>query len=629
MHERESGRYKVFTRRAMLLGGGKLALLSTLVGRLYYLQIIEADQYTMLADENRINLRLLPPPRGRVLDRFGVELASNRQNYRVVLIPEQTNGVEETLAKLAELVPVSEAERARVIRDSRRKRRFVPIPVVEYLSWEDFARVNVHSPDLPGTQLEVGETRDYPFGEALAHLVGYVAAVSEKDLTGDPLLELPGFRIGKSGIEKVYDMALRGKAGNSRVEVNAYGRVIRELTRKDGQPGDDIVLTIDVGLQQFATRRLGEESASAVVLDAHTGDVLTLASTPAFDPNAFNIGLTGEYWRSLVRNKRKPLINKAIAGQYSPGSTFKMVVALAALEAGVIAPDYTVTCRGFFKLGRQVFHDWKRGGHGTLNMVEAIEQSCDVYFYDIALKTGIDRIAAMARRFGFGEVTGIDLPNERPGLVPSRGWKEALRGAPWQKGDTVNVGIGQGYMLTTPIQLAVMAARLANGGFAVTPRLTRRARTGAEGDAAAPEPAAPMGLTAGSLAVVRKGMERVVNSRRGTAYRARIKDEDLAMAGKTGSVQVRRITKAERRSRLRKNEEKPWEERDHAMFVAYAPLKSPRYAIAVVVEHGGGGSKAAAPVARDILIETQKRDPARQPPIGRLAARPVRPDEKG
>jgi penicillin-binding protein 2 len=608
MRQRDTNRHKAFTRRALLLGGGKLALMSTLVGRMYYLQVVEADQYAMLADENRINIRLLPPPRGRIFDRFGNEVASNRQNYQVVLIPEQTNGVEHTLDKLAQLVPVSETDYARVLRDVKRKRSFVPIPVVEHLTWDEFARVNANIPDLPGVQLEVGETRDYPYGESLAHIVGYVGAVSEKELTDDPLLELPGFRIGKSGVERIYDLDLRGKAGNSRVEVNAYGRVIRELTRKDGQPGDDIALTIDVGLQEFVTERVKDESAAVTVLDIHTGDVLAMASTPAFDPNAFNVGLSHAYWNELNTNKMKPLISKTIAGQYPPGSTFKMVVALAAMEAGVAGPDYTVTCNGRVRVGNHTFHCWKRGGHGKVDMVEAIQKSCDIFFYEIARKTGINRIAAMAERFGLGAPTGIDLPNERPGLVPTKEWKQALRGSPWQQGDTVNVGIGQGYILLTPLQMAVMAARIANGGFAVKPRLTRPA------DGTAP-PAESMKLSSAALKVVRRGMTNVVNHRRGTAYRARIEDEAMAMAGKTGSVQVRRISKAERRTRVLKNEEKPWEERDHAMFVAYAPLDAPRYAISVVVEHGGGGSKAAAPVARDILIETQKRDPARKSPV--------------
>ena len=628
---RDTDRHKLFTRRALMLAGGKLALFATLAGRMYYLQVVEADQYRMLAEENRINLRLLAPPRGRVFDRFGVELAANRRNYQVVLVPEQTPNVEQTLDLLAELVPIDERDRARVLREVMRKRGFVPITVADNLSWHEFARVNVNIPDLPGVQLDVGETRDYPYGRLMAHVVGYVAPVSEKDLVteeADPLLELPRFRIGKSGIERVYDRALRGSAGASRVEVNAYGRVIRELSRRDGQPGDDVVLTIDTALQKVAMERMAADSAAAVVLDVHGGDVLALASTPSFDPNAFNVGLSGEQWHALINNERRPLNNKAVAGQYPPGSTFKVVVALAALEAGVVTPEHTVYCPGYVQLGKYRFHCWKRGGHGWQAMLKGIYRSCDVYFYDIAKRLGVDRIAEMAGRFGLGETLKLELPGERPGLVPSREWKLAVLGTKWQQGETLITGIGQGFLLATPLQLAVMTARIANGGYAVMPRLVRRGAPAPgedDKDAAAADTSAPsLGLRPSSLALVKQGMNLVTNHRRGTAYAARIKHEGWEMAGKTGTAQVRRISKQERQSGVRKNEQKPWKERDHALFVAYAPVDKPRYAIAVVVEHGGGGSKVAAPIARDILTETQRLDPVGRPGRERFARLPGR-----
>ena len=630
---RDTGRYKNFTRRAAMLGGAKFVLLSSLAGRMYYLQVVESDQYRMLADENRINIRLLAPPRGQVFDRFGVELASNRSNYQIVLVPEQTDSVESTLDVLAKVIEIDERERARVIREAKRKRGFVPIAVADNLSWDEFARVNVNILDLPGINLDVGETRDYPFGDVMSHVVGYVAAVSERDLItqeADPLLELPGFRIGKSGIERTYDRRVRGSAGSSRVEVNAFGRVIRELSRQDGEPGDDLMLTIDASLQRFTMERMGQESAAAVVVDIHTGDVLALASTPSFDPNAFNLGLSTEQWRALIDNERKPLNNKAVAGQFPPGSTFKMIVALAALEAGVVTPDHVVHCPGSVTLGRNKFHCWKRGGHGWLGMIEAIYKSCDVYFYDIAKKTGIERIAAMARRFGLGEVLDLDLPGEKPGLVPSKEWKLAIDGVPWQQGETLIAGIGQGYLLATPLQLAIMTARLANGGRAVKPRMVKRvvpAEPDPDADEAAAEEIAEelpsLDISRGSLAVVKKGMDLVTNHERGTAYAARIREKGMEMAGKTGTAQVRRISKAERRTRVLKNEERPWEERDHALFVAYAPVSRPRYAISVLVEHGGSGSKAAAPLARDILAEAQRLDPLGKP-VGTLAGAAAR-----
>jgi len=615
MPNRDRERTRIFTRRSVLLAGGQFALLSTLVGRLYYLQVVQADRYAMLADENRINLRLLPPPRGRIFDRMGEPLAINRLNYRVVLVSEQADSVEKTLDALGRIIPVSERDRARVLREIHRKRGFVPITVRENLDWSEVSRVEVNAPDLPGVMIDVGQTRDYPLGAVLGHVVGYVAPVSEKDLTGDPLLELPDFRIGKSGIEKVYDMALRGSAGNSQVEVNAYGRVIRELAREEGRPGDDLTLTIDAGLQRFVVDRLGEESASVVVLDVHTGEVMAMASNPAYDPNAFNRGLSSAEWKALVHNPRKPLTNKTIAGQYPPGSTFKMVVALAALEAGVVTPEHRVFCTGSIKLGDRVFHDWKRGGHGDVDMLTAIQQSCDIYFYDIAKRVGIDRIAAMARRFGLGAPTGIDLTGERGGLVPDRDWKLGRFGVSWQQGETLVVGIGQGYLLATPLQLAVMTARIANGGKAVVPRLLR-------GRDAPPAPAPEsMGLSREALAAVAEGMNRVTNTRRGTAYRARIAEPELAMAGKTGTAQVRRISKSERLKGVIKNKDRPWEERDHALFVAFAPVRQPRYAVVAMVEHGGSGSRAAAPIARDVLRETERRDPSRRGGPDKVAGR--------
>src|SRR5690606_17867191 len=441
---------RVFSRRALMLAGGQAALMSALAGRLYYLQVLHADQYAMMADENRINIRLLPPLRGRIIDRFGREVAGNRQNYRVVLIPEQTQSIDATLDALAEFIPEDLIDRERVMKEVKRKRSFVPIPVVDNLTWEQFARINVNSPSLPGIQMDVGSTRHYPYDKMFAHIVGYVGAVSEKDLQNleyDPLLELPEFRIGKSGIEKYYDQALRGSAGLSRVEVNAYGRVIRELTRQEGVAGNDAVLTIDVELQDFAVRRMGKESAAAVVMDIHTGDILAMVSVPSFDPNAFAGGISSAEWKELIENPMRPLGNKAISGQYPPGSTFKMVVALAALEEGVTTPGQRVFCSGHTELGKHRFHCWRRGGHGWMDMEEAMARSCDVYFYEIARKVGVDKIAEMAQRFGLGEMLDIDILGERKGLVPTRAWKQAVQGTSWQVGETYNTGIGQGYVL--------------------------------------------------------------------------------------------------------------------------------------------------------------------------------------
>ena len=600
----EKSRSKVFNRRMALIAGGKVAFLSALAGRLYYLQVVEADRYRMLADENRINLVLLPPPRGFIVDRNGAALAVNTQNYRVVIVPEQTRDISATLTALGQLIALSANDIRRVERGVRRRRAFVPITVRDNLSWEEVSRVEVNAPSLPGVSIDVGQSRHYPHGQALAHVLGYVAAVSTEELTGDPLLELPEFRVGKNGVEKKYDKVLRGTAGNSQVEVNALGRVIRELRRNEDQPGAEVALTIDLKLQLFATQRVKEErSAVVVVLDVDNGDILAMVSTPSFDPNAFNEGLSTEAWNALTQNSDSPLINKAIAGQYSPGSTFKPIVAMATLEAG-ISSDTRVFCRGHIELGDRRFHCWNEHGHGELTLHGAIRESCDVWFYEMARRLGVDRMAEMAKRFGFGRRLGVDLAGEQPGLVPTRKWKRDTLNAAWQGGETLVTGIGQGYVLTTPLQLAAMTAQLVNGGHIVRPNLQR--------DLSVPTNALPggmppsLGFSPASLKFMVRAMTDVVNAPNGTAYAARIRRARWAMGGKTGTSQVRRITTLERERGVQKNVDRPWKERDHALFVGFAPVDRPRYAISVVVEHGGAGASKAAPIARDILTELQR-----------------------
>lgn len=606
--DRDTDRYRTLTRRMLVLGGLKVGLLSTLAGRLYYLQVLQSQKYTMLAEENRISLRLIAPSRGPIVDRFGVPLAVNQQNYRVVITAERTRNVPETLDKIAQIVPLTEADRRRVMRELHRKRRFVPVTVRENLTWEQVATIEMNIPDLPGASIDVGEIRYYPFGEATAHILGYVGAVSESELNGDPVLSLPGFRIGKSGLEKHHEKSLRGTAGTSQLEVNAVGRVIRELSRDEGQPGREVQLTIDIGLQQFAQQRLSQEqSAACVVMDVHTGAIYALASHPSYDPNQFTMGISAELWEDLLSNPTTPLSNKAVAGQYPPGSTFKMVTALAALESGIVNSRFSVFCPGHYDFGDHRFHCWKKGGHGTVDMVGALRHSCDTFFYEVSRRIGIDRIAEMGKRLGMGQPSGLDLPHERPGVMPSTEWKKATIGKPWAQGETLIASIGQGYVLATPLQLATMACRLANGGHAVKPHLTKQVKGGAHETTVWPS----IGVKKDHLDVIIRGMHEVVNAPNGTAYKARITEAGFEMAGKTGSAQVRRISMAERNSGVKKNEDLPWRERDHALFVAFAPVNAPRYAIGVIVEHGGGGSTAAAPIARDILLECQKRDPGR------------------
>ena len=604
--QRDSVRHKAFTRRALMFSGGAAGLTAVLGGRLYYLQVVSAERYRVLADENRISLRLLPPPRGRILDRLGIELANNQRNYRILLIPEQTPNIEKTLAELVNWVKLEDHDRKRIIRETHRNAGFMPVTVLENLTWEQFARINVHMSDLPGVHPDVGESRYYPNGEAMAHLVGYVGPVSPQELTGEPLLALPGFRTGKSGIEKLRESVLRGKAGNSQVEVNAYGRAIRELNREEGKSGADIQLAVDAELQGFVYQRLGKEAGAVVLLDVHSGEVLSIISTPSFDPNAFNLGLNRKQWDFLTKHPKTPLLHRAISGQYAPGSTFKMIVALAGLESGIIKPDHKVVCRGEMEFGDRNFHCWKKEGHGELTLSEAIERSCDIHFYDIARRIGIDRIGRMARRFGLGEPTGLEAEGEQDGLVPSREWKQQWRNESWHQGETLIAGIGQGYLLATPLQLAVMTAQIANGGFRIQPRLLAQEEdSGNQGNANIYK---SLGLSASSLEFIQTAMDRACNSVLGTAYKARIETASMSMAGKTGTVQVRRISKMERQTRILKNEERPWIERDHALFVGYAPVKHPRFAVSVVIEHGGGGASVAAPIARDVLEKVQERN---------------------
>lgn len=612
-------RAKMLTRRALFLAGGQLALLGVLAGRMYQLQVVDGDRYQMLAEDNRINLRLIAPLRGRILDRFGNELATGRQNFRVVLIREQSDDVDETLTGLNAIVPIPEHQLRRVRREMGRVRAFMPVTVLENLSWEEFAAINVHSPELPGIQPDVGETRYYPYGPELAHVIGYVSSVSDKDLVDDtdPVLQLPGFKIGKNGIEKIFDANLRGKAGASQVEVNAYGRMIRELSRDEGQAGEDVTLALDLALQRFAYQALGEESGAAVVMDVHNGEVLVLASTPGYDPTPFNVGLSKTEWNALRNNLRNPLSNKPISGQYPPGSTFKMVVGLAALDAGVIGPGYTVFCPGSMQLGTHTFYCWKKGGHGTVDIQAALEQSCDCFFYDVARKVGIDRLSDFTRKFGLGEKLGIELPGERPGLIPNTAWKEKALKKPWLQGETVIAGIGQGYVLATPLQLATMTARLVNGGRAVVPRL-------AKAPPGAAEAAPAIDVDRRWLDLMLKGMNRVMNSPSGTAFRSRITEPGMQIGGKTGTSQVVRISRAERLSGVRRREQdKPWNERHHALFVGYGPVDNPRYACAVIIEHGGGGSSAAAPVAASILREAMRLDPLARTAQGPEEPRPA------
>ncbi|MEM6940151.1 MAG: penicillin-binding protein 2 [Pseudomonadota bacterium] len=594
--------HAVLSRRAVLLGGAQLLFMGGLAARMRYLQVDQADQFRLLAEENRINIRLIPPARGEIFDRNGVRLAENVPSYRIVMVREDAGDVDAVMARLSQIIEIDLETYERALDEIKRSAPFLPVTIAEGVSWEEVSKVSVNAPALPGVTPEVGSTRVYPRGSDFAHVVGRVGRVSQKDLDAlevpDQVLRIPRFQIGKINVEARAENALRGSAGTKQVEVNATGRVMRELSRREGQSGADLQLTVDAKLQRYVQARLGGESAAVVMIDCHNGDLVANASAPSYDPNLFIGGISSKDYDPLLNSKYRPLVNKTVQGAYPPGSTFKMIVAMAALEQGLVGSDEIVYCPGHLEVAGRRFHCWKRVGHGWMDLANSLKQSCDVFYYDLALKVGIENITAMANRFGLGVRHDLALSSVNAGLTPTKSWKSSMRGAEWVIGDTVNASIGQGFMLASPLQLAVMTARLATGRN-ITPRLIKSIDSVEQevGEAAA------LDMNENNLRKMRRAMYEVVNDRRGTAYRSRIIADDLRMAGKTGTSQVRNITAAERARGVFKNEDLPWERRDHALFVGFAPYDSPRYAVAVLVEHGGGGSTAAAPIARDVMLQ--------------------------
>ena len=590
------------SRRALVVGIAQLGIIGALGIRMKSMQIEQADHFRLLAEENRINIRLIPPARGLIFDRNGLPIAANEQNYRVVMVREDAGDVGEVLERLTKIVPLDPEELARAMEEMQRRSPFVPVTIADRLTWDDVARVNINAPALPGISAEVGLSRMYPWGADMGHVVGYVGPVSDYDLSRiddqDPLLQIPKFQIGKTGAENKLEHDLRGSAGTKRIEVNAIGRVMRELDRKEGTSGADVQLTIDARLQTYVQARLEGESAGAVVIDLENGDLRAVASAPTFDPNLFVRGISSKNWRDLNENIYRPLAAKAVQGTYPPGSTFKMVTALAALEDGKVTAEETIRCRGYVEVSGTRFHCWKRAGHGNVNLHESLKQSCDCYYYEIGQRVGIDKIAEMARKLGLGVRHELPLSAVAAGLAPDKAWKAEVRGEDWRIGDTVNASIGQGYVLASPLQLAVMTARIATGRE-ITPRLVRAIDGVEQPSGLGPD----QGINENHLRRIRESMSDVINNSRGTAYGSRITDETMRMAGKTGTSQVRRITAEERARGVINNADLPWERRDHALFVSFAPVENPKYAIALIVEHGGGGSAAAAPIARDIMLQ--------------------------
>lgn len=571
-----------FSRRALVLGGLQGGVALVLGGRMAYLSVFENERYRLMAESNRINLTLTPPRRGWIVDRSGAPIANNRTDFRVDLIPDRIEDKEKTLNALQQLLNLTTEDRARIEVDLKRAAGFQPVQVLENLDWDNYAKVIVRLPEMPGVQATQGFARNYPLGAGVAHLCGYVgtASVEQFKKDKDPLLVTPGFKLGKDGLEKTQEDRLRGTPGAKRVEVTARGRWVRDLATRQDAPGDTVKLTIDAGLQEYTARRMGEESGSVTVFDCMTGQILAMVSMPAYDPNAFSDGISRIEWRMLSEDDHIPLMNKTLQGLYPPGSTFKPATALAALSAG-IDPSRVVYCNGGYTLGNRRFGCL--GRHGPMTMHTAIARSCNTYFYTVGRDIGVDRIAAAARALGFGAEHALPLPSQRYGTIPDEAWKLKRYKQQWTQSDTLNAAIGQGYVLVSPFQLALSAARLASGKM-VQPSLLL--------EAAKDYPALP--FPPEHVAIVRAGMDEVVNGH-GTAGASKLQLDGIRMGGKTGTAQVRRIMDANR------GQGGAWKYRDHGLFICFAPVDNPRYAASVVIEHGMGGARAAAPIAKDVL----------------------------
>jgi len=589
-----------FTRRALVLGGLQAGVGLLLAGRMAYIAIAENERSQLMAEENRVHLRLIPPRRGWIVDRNGLPIAQNRSTFRVDLLPDRIDDPDQLLAQLQQLLQLRPEDVQRVRTELERAAGSQPVAVAENLTYDQYAAITLRQLEMPGVSPLRAFSRHYPEGAAVGHLVGYVGTPNREEYLAaekDPLLITPGFKIGKEGLEETMEGRLRGKPGAARVEVTARGRLVRELETEGDQPGQPLQTTIDVGLQSYAARRLGDESGACVVIDCRSGDILCLASMPAYDPNSFADGISSLEWSFLAEDERRPLLNKALNGLYPPGSTFKPSVAMALLKAGV-DPDDRVSCGGGYPLGNRFFRCL--GRHGPMNMHTAIARSCNTYFYSMGRKVGIDALAPVCKQMGFGQKFDLPVVSQNYGTMPSAEWKrmrfeknpKLIERPDWTESDTLNTAIGQGFVIVNPLQLAMSAARIASGRD-LQPRLV------ASKDPAGP----PLDFAPDAFEAVRKGMWEVVNGA-GTAGRSRLPFPDIAMGGKTGTAQVRRITAGQR------GQSGAWKYRDHGLFIFFAPTDNPIYAGAVVIEHGMGGARAAAPVAKDVMTYMFNKDMA-------------------
>ena len=589
-----------------VLSAIKITVFISIISRLFYLQISENIKWRSLSDKNRLREWKMVPQRGVIEDYFGNQIAKNTQVFQLHMIPEDVPNMEELFFKLSKLIDFNKQRRRSLIRKLKKRRPWEPIIISDNLSWPEFSRLNLFLHETQGIKPVVALARQYLDDGSSSHIVGYVSDTSVRDLESSEFLReinVPGLKTGKNGLEKYLNEKMIGKPGLQRFEVNAYGKRIKELKIIKGESGKNYKITIDQEVQKFTSELLKEKSGSVCVMDVYTGDIVTMVSNPTYDSNKFVHGISTEDWQSLIKDKKKPLINKSMSGLYPPGSTIKPIVALSALENDVVSPKLMVECKGSIELYGQTYHCWKDKGHGFMNMRSGIKQSCDVYFYEISRRLGVDRMSVTAKNFGLGKKVFGLFDEERSGLVPDTKWKLKHIGKGWVLGETLITGIGQGYFQSTPLQLCYMMAQLANGGYEIKPRIIHEEYKS--------QPFTKLYRNPENVKFVLDALYGATNEPLGTSYRSRLTNPKYVYAGKTGTSQIRTITAEERELKL-KNIDLPYEKRDHALFTAFAPYKNPRYAISVVIEHGGAGSSGAAPIAKKVIKKVLDRHELRQ-----------------
>ena len=605
---------RIITRRMFILSAAKIAIFIAIISRLFYLQISENIKYRSLSDRNRLREWKIAPQRGIIEDFFGKKIAHNTQVFQLHMMPEDVPNFEELFFKLSKLINFNESHRINLTKRLKKRKPWQPIIISDNLTWSEFSKINLFLHEIQGIKPVVGVARKYPEDGSSSHLIGYVSDVSVKDLKNSKMLReinVPGLKTGKNGLEKSLNEQIIGKPGFQRFEVNAYGKRIKELTSVKGTVGKNFRTTLDQEVQKFAGELLKGKSGSICVMDIYTGGLVAMVSSPTFDANKFVHGIASKDWQDLINNEKKPLINKSIAGLYPPGSTIKPLVALSALENDVISPNTTTECRGEIELYGHKYHCWKEKGHGFLRLREAIKQSCDIYFYEVARRLGVDRLAVTANKFGLGNKVLDILSEELTGLVPSTKWKLKNIGKGWVLGETLLAGIGQGYFQVTPIQLCLMAAQLANGGHKIEPKIIYNEQALQPTIDASSERFKQLYRNQENVKFVLDAQFGATNEPMGTSYGSRHVKSEYIFAGKTGTSQIRSITEEERELKL-KQKDLPYKKRDHALFIAFAPYKNPRYAFSIVIEHGGTGSSNAAPIAKKIIKKVLDRDQLRK-----------------